>query len=78
MLIHGTADGDVHVQNSMLLIKSLIEYARIKNQHDMQYSSQLYPDDDHEYTNSKLHLHRTMSSYVKSCYDAVIKPIPGA
>lgn len=73
MVIHGTADASVHVQNTMLLTKSLIEYSRIKNQKETHYSSLLYPDEDHEFSNSKKHLYTTISEYVSHCFNGVKK-----
>ena len=40
LLVHGTADDNVHVQNSMRLIESFVQY-------DKQFEWAIYPDKNH-------------------------------
>lgn len=66
LLIHGTADDNVHFQQSMMLMKRLIH----KN---ILFESRLYPDQDHSIGNKadKLHLGSTLSNFFSECFDMV-------
>lgn len=60
LLIHGTADDNVHMQNSIELITKLVDS---KKQFDMQF----YPDSNHGIYNGKntrLHLYTKMTDFI--------------
>jgi len=59
LLIHGTGDDNVHVQNAWELIEKLV-------QNDKQFDMQLYPDKNHGIYggNTTLHLYKRMSNYI--------------
>jgi dipeptidyl-peptidase-4 len=60
LLIHGTADDNVHVQNSMDLITSLLN-------NNKQFEMQFYPNNDHSiYTGrySHYHVYRKMTDFL--------------
>ncbi|MEM6536347.1 MAG: S9 family peptidase [Pseudomonadota bacterium] len=60
LIVHGTADDNVHYQNTEQLIKTLIE-------HDKDFSLTIYPDNAHaldDTPNSKRHLYRTMQNFI--------------
>ena len=60
LLIHGTADDNVHVQNSIDLITALIAA-------DKQFEMQLYPNSNHGiYTgrNTRMHLYTRMTEFL--------------
>lgn len=59
LLIHGTADDNVHVQNSMQLIEALV-------QANKQFDWRLYPDKNHGIYggNTRLHLYRLMTDFI--------------
>ena len=60
LLIHGSGDDNVHVQNSMQMMEALI-------QANKQFDSQIYPDDNHGiyggYT--RIQLYNKMTNFVK-------------
>jgi dipeptidyl-peptidase-4 len=60
LLIHGSADDNVHVQNSMLMIEALI-------QANKQFDSQIYPDKNHGIYGGKtrIQLFNKMTMFVK-------------
>ncbi len=60
LLIHGSADDNVHVQNSMQMIEALI-------QANKQFDSQIYPDKNHGIYGGKtrIQLYNKMTMFVK-------------
>lgn len=60
LLIHGTGDDNVHVQNSIELIESLV-------QHNKQFQMQFYPDKNHGIYggNTSLHLYTRMTDFIQ-------------
>jgi len=60
LLIHGTADDNVHVQNAIELAERLI-------QANKQFDMMLYPDKNHSIYggNTRVHLYTLMTNYVK-------------
>ncbi|MCV9929370.1 S9 family peptidase [Flavobacterium sp. LS1R49] len=60
LLIHGSADDNVHVQNSMQMMEALI-------QADKQFDSQIYPDKDHGIYGGKtrIQLYKKMTNFIK-------------
>jgi len=59
LLIHGSADDNVHLQNTMRMVEALI-------QADKQFEWMIYPDDNHGIYggNTRLHLYKKMSSFI--------------
>lgn len=59
LLVHGTADDNVHVQNSMRLVEALV-------QADKQFEWAMYPDKNHSIYggNTRLHLYKKMTSFI--------------
>ena len=59
LLIHGTGDDNVHVQNTMRMVEALI-------QADKQFEWMLYPDKNHGiYSgNTRLHLYKKMTNFI--------------
>ncbi|MFN4761738.1 S9 family peptidase [Gillisia sp. Q332] len=60
LLVHGTADDNVHVQNTMRLIEALV-------QENKQFDWALYPDKNHGIYggNTRLHLYTKMTNFIK-------------
>ncbi len=60
LLIHGTADDNVHVQNSMRMIESLV-------QANKQFDWAIYPDKNHGIYGGKtrLQLYTKMTNFIK-------------
>jgi len=59
MLVHGTADDNVHVQNAIDLITALVES-------DVQFEMQLYPNKNHGIYggNTRNHLYKRMTDFI--------------
>ena len=60
LLIHGSGDDNVHLQNSMQMIEALI-------QANKQFDSQIYPDKDHGIQGGKtrVQLYNKMTNFIK-------------
>ncbi|MBT0606564.1 S9 family peptidase [Aequorivita echinoideorum] len=60
LLVHGSADDNVHVQNSMRLIEALV-------QANKQFDWAIYPDKNHGIYggNTRLHLYTKMTDFIK-------------
>ncbi|KAG8195528.1 hypothetical protein JTE90_019516 [Oedothorax gibbosus] len=61
LLIHGTADDNVHWQQSAMLAKAL-------TQEGIVFRMQVYPDENHGLGHVKMHLHHTMDNFLETCY----------
>jgi len=59
LLIHGTGDDNVHVQNTMRMVEALI-------QADKQFEWMIYPDKNHGIYggNTRLHLYKKMTKFI--------------
>lgn len=60
LLVHGTGDDNVHVQNTMRMIEALV-------QENKQFDWALYPDKNHGIFggNTRLHLYTKMTNFIK-------------
>jgi len=60
LLVHGSGDDNVHVQNSMRMIEALV-------QANKQFDWAIYPDRNHRIRggNTSLHLYTKMTNFVK-------------
>ena len=60
LLVHGSADDNVHVQNTMRLIEALV-------QANKQFDWAIYPDKNHGIYggNTRLHLYTKMTNFIK-------------
>ncbi|KAF9797740.1 hypothetical protein SFRURICE_017935 [Spodoptera frugiperda] len=61
LLVHGTADNNVHVQQSMALARALADQGSM-------FRQQIYPDEGHSLEGVKRHLYRTMSAFLDDCF----------
>lgn len=68
MLVHGSADDNVHVQNTMRLVEALVQANK-----DFEWS--IYPDKNHGIYggNTRLHLYNKMTKFV---HESLGKPEP--
>jgi dipeptidyl-peptidase 4 len=69
LLIHGTGDDNVHVQNTMRMVEALI-------QADKQFEWMIYPDKNHGIYggNTRLHLYKKMTNFInKTLGDKMVK-----
>ncbi len=62
LIVHGSADDNVHLQNSMLLINALVGAKK-------DFDWLIYPDKNHGINggNSRLHLYTKMSQFLSKC-----------
>ncbi|QAA81539.1 S9 family peptidase [Aequorivita sp. H23M31] len=60
LLVHGSADDNVHVQNTMRLVEALV-------QENKQFDWRIYPDKNHGIYggNTRLHLYTLMTDFIK-------------
>ncbi len=60
LLVHGTADDNVHVQNTMRMVEALV-------QANKQFDWAIYPDKNHGIYggNTRLHLYTKMTNFIK-------------
>ena len=60
LLIHGSADDNVHVQNTMRMVEALV-------QANKQFEWMIYPDKNHGIYggNTRLHLYKKMTNFIK-------------
>uniref|UniRef100_A0A9J7XGE5 Inactive dipeptidyl peptidase 10-like n=1 Tax=Cyprinus carpio carpio TaxID=630221 RepID=A0A9J7XGE5_CYPCA len=69
MLLHATADANVHFQHMAELIKNLVKVGA-------NYTLQIYPDEGHFLSKSSdRHMASTLSSYFRSCLQEEVLPI---
>ncbi|KAI7815344.1 DPP10, partial [Rhyzopertha dominica] len=66
-LIHGTADDNVHFQNSMALVKALVQAGTL-------FRQQVYPDQNHNLPGVRLHLHKSMEQFLDDCFKKQVPP----
>lgn len=60
LLVHGTADDNVHAQNSFRLVEALV-------QADKDFDWLMYPDKNHGIYggNTRMHLYRKMTKFIE-------------
>uniref|UniRef100_A0A182JT27 Venom dipeptidyl peptidase 4 n=1 Tax=Anopheles christyi TaxID=43041 RepID=A0A182JT27_9DIPT len=61
LLIHGTADDNVHYQQSMVFIRALLD-------HDIDFEQMSYPDEAHSLSGVQRHLYHTMDQFWDRCF----------
>ncbi|KAL7741855.1 hypothetical protein ACLKA6_012072 [Drosophila palustris] len=67
LLVHGTADDNVHVQQSMVLSRALTSKGVL-------YKQQIYPDEGHSLSGVKRHLYRSMTAFFDDCFKKLVPP----
>lgn len=65
LLVHGTADDNVHVQQSMVLARALTSKGVL-------YKQQIYPDEGHSLSGVKRHLYRSMTAFFEDCFKKLV------
>lgn len=65
LIVHGTADEQVHVQHSMQFIKSLTEHHMTGG---VIHQMQLYPDVGHSLDQVKKHMFLTLDGFIDRCF----------
>lgn len=65
LLVHGTADDNVHIQHSMLLAKALTSRGVL-------FKQQIYADEGHNLSGVKRHLYRSMTSFFEDCFKRLV------
>ncbi|XP_043242321.1 dipeptidyl peptidase 4-like isoform X1 [Amphibalanus amphitrite] len=61
LLIHGSADDNVHVQHSMLLSRALVKAG-------VTFRQQIYPDENHFLSGVKRHMFTLMEDFIERCF----------
>ncbi|XP_052898593.1 venom dipeptidyl peptidase 4 [Anopheles moucheti] len=61
LLIHGTADDNVHYQQSMVFVRALLD-------HDIDFEQMSYPDEAHSLSGVQRHLYHTMDQFWDQCF----------
>ncbi|XP_054168266.1 dipeptidyl peptidase 4-like isoform X2 [Oppia nitens] len=61
LLCHGSADDNVHLQQSMVLMKALTNA-------NVMFQTQVYPDENHSLSGVKPHLYQTMETFWDECF----------
>jgi len=63
MLIHGTADDNVHFQQTMMLTRALEEA-------NVLFRQNAYPDESHGIVSLRPHFYRTLTDFIlNDCFD---------
>lgn len=65
LLVHGTADDNVHFQQSLLLAKALTSRGVL-------FKQQIYADEGHSLSGVKRHLYRSMTSFFEDCFKRLV------
>ncbi|GFG28703.1 hypothetical protein Cfor_02278, partial [Coptotermes formosanus] len=66
-LVHGTADDNVHFQQSMTLAKNLASKGVL-------FRQQVYPDESHSLNGVMRHLYRSMANFLDDCFRKQVPP----
>uniref|UniRef100_A0A182PPN8 Venom dipeptidyl peptidase 4 n=1 Tax=Anopheles epiroticus TaxID=199890 RepID=A0A182PPN8_9DIPT len=61
LLIHGTADDNVHFQQSMVFVRAMLE-------NDIDFEQMTYPDEAHSLSGVQRHLYHTMDLFWDQCF----------
>lgn len=65
LLVHGTADDNVHFQQSMMLARALTSRGVL-------FKQQIYTDEGHDLSGVKRHLYRSMTTFFEDCFKRLV------
>lgn len=65
LLVHGTADDNVHFQQSMMLARALTSRGVL-------FKQQIYTDEGHDLSGVKRHLYRSMTTFFDDCFKRLV------
>ncbi|XP_050712996.1 inactive dipeptidyl peptidase 10-like isoform X2 [Eriocheir sinensis] len=68
LLMHGTADDNVHYRHSMMLAKALVDEGVL-------FQQMTYADENHGLTDVREHLYRTLDKFLADCYRPTIREL---
>ncbi|GLV36131.1 Dipeptidyl peptidase 10 [Carabus blaptoides fortunei] len=66
-LVHGSADDNVHLQQSMALVRALAKSGTL-------FRQQVYPDESHSLGGVKRHLYKSMGAFLDDCFRKQMPP----
>jgi len=64
LVVHGTADDNVHIEHSMMLAKTLVN-------NNILFRQQIYPDEAHGLFGVIKHMHQTMEAFLDNKYGPI-------
>ncbi|KAL1455165.1 hypothetical protein WDU94_009277 [Cyamophila willieti] len=66
-LVHGSADDNVHIQQTMLFVKSMADEG-------VPFRQLIYPDESHSLAGVKRHLYKSMTTFLDDCFKKQVPP----
>ncbi|KAL3288157.1 hypothetical protein HHI36_002608 [Cryptolaemus montrouzieri] len=66
-IVHGTADDNVHLQQSMAMVRALSDAGVL-------FRQQIYTDENHGLGGVKRHLYRSMAHFLDDCFQKQVPP----
>jgi dipeptidyl aminopeptidase/acylaminoacyl peptidase len=62
LLVHGTADDNVHYQNTAV-------FAKVLTEENVQFDLSVYTDENHNLASSRWHLYNKLDLFFRKCFN---------